>query len=328
MIENDEQLSQANVAIERLQTALAALRARVGVANPEMFAAMAEDYAESIYAIRADIDAYLGLRAAVDASVPLWMVLEGSRVSGRDISSRLLSEWLGNFRKAVFGVAAFLESGQLRFGGRPEAWLLNATDPHVLAVAPGSIRIGLRLPSQLVQADLFDEADAQAEASSHRALDYLLEVAGWASSGQVNPPLDRGMDNDTLSVVARFASKLAPSPRSTVRSVTFTGTSVPSVEPLRLVAESRERLTGLVKLLAQVTDETVFGQIREIDLDARRIILRERGEGMPDLKGQVPAELMDKAERLLHKNVVVTGLISSASPDTISISDISEASAV
>jgi hypothetical protein len=328
MIENDEQLSQANGAIARLEGALAALRTRVGPANPEMFAAMAEDYAHSIYDIRADIDAYLGLSAAADASVPLWMVLEGGRVSGRDISSRLLSEWLGNFRKAIYGVASFLETGQLRLGGRPEAWLLNATDPHVLAVAPGSIRIGLRLPSQLVQADLFDEADARAEASSHRALDYLLEVAGWASSGQINPPLDRGMDTDMLSVVARFASNLAPSPRSTVRSVTFTGASVPFAEPLRLMAESRERLTGLVKLLAHVTEETVSGQIREIDLDAHRIILRERGEGMPDLKGQVPAELMDKTERLLHKNVVVKGLISSAAPDTISISDISEASAL
>ena len=328
MIENDEQLTQAHGAIARLESALSALRARVGLANPKMFAAMAEDYADSIYGIRADIDAYLGLRTTATESVPLWMVLEGGRVSGRDISSRLLSEWLGNFRKAVYGVASFLETGQLRFGGRPEAALLNATDPHVLAVAPGSIRIGLRLPSQLVQADLFDEADAEVEASSRRALEYLLEVAAWASTGEVNPPLDRGMDADTLSVVARFASKLAPSPRSTVRSVTFSGASVPFAEPLRLMAESRERLTGLVKLLAHVTEETVSGQIREIDLDARRIILRERGEGMPDLKGHVPAELMETAERLLHRSVVVKGLVSSASPDTISISEITEASAI
>ena len=81
-----------------------------------------------------------------------------------------------------------------------------------------------------------------------------------------------------------------------------------------------------MKLLAHVTEETVSGQIREIDLDARRIILRERGDGMPDLKCQVPPDLMQKAEHLLHRNVVVKGLISSATPDTIAISDISEAS--
>ncbi len=326
MIDNDEQLTQANGAVARLENALAALRSRVAPANPEMFAAMAEDYAESIYQIRGDIDAYLGIRSAAEVAVPLWMVLEGGKVSGRDISSRLLSEWLGNFRKAVYGVASFLETGQMRSGGRPEAWLLNATDPHVLAVAPGSIRIGLRLPSQLAQADLFATPDSKPEASSHRALDYLLAVADWASSGRFDPPFDAGMDNDTLSVVARYASKLAPSPRSTVRAVTFTGAAVPSPEPLRLVAESRERLQGLVKLLAHVTEETVSGQIREIDLDARRIILRERGDGMPDLKCQVPPDLMQKAEHLLHRNVVVKGLISSATPDTIAISDISEAS--
>lgn len=323
MIETHAQLEQARSALARVENALAALRARVERQNPALFAAMSEDYRANIVQIRAEIDAYLGIDATTE-TVPLWMVLEGERISPRDISSRLLSEWLANFRKAVYGVAAFLQSGQLRVGGgRPESWLLDATDPHIVALAPGSIRVGLRLPVEDdVQSDLFEE-DA-AEPLPQRALRHLLSVAEWSTSDSVSPPQDGEMTLDEISVAARFGAKLAPSPRSTVRTVTFSGTMLPSATPLRLEAESRERMLGLVKMLSHISEDVVFGQIREIDLDARRIILRERGEGVIDLKGHVPDELMGFAERLLNRHVRIRGLISSSAPDTITVREIAE----
>ena len=99
---------------------------------------------------------------------------------------------------------------------------------------------------------------------------------------------------------------------------------LPFATPLRLEAESRERMLGLVKMLSHISEEVVFGQIREIDLDARRVILRERGEGVIDLKGHVPEDLMESAERLLNKHVRVRGLISSSAPDTITVREITE----
>jgi hypothetical protein len=83
-------------------------------------------------------------------------------------------------------------------------------------------------------------------------------------------------------------------------------------------------MRGLEKMLSRIDDEVVFGLIREIDLDARRVILRERGEGVIDLKCHVPEELMGSAERLLNRNVRIRGLISSSAPDTITVREISE----
>lgn len=324
MIESHAQLEQARSALARVENALAALRNRVESQNPALFAAMAEDYRSNILQIRNEIEAYVGMPSLSEREIPLWMVLEGEKISQRDISSRLLSEWLGNFRKAVYGVSAFLESGQLKVGGgRPEAWLLDATDPHVVALAPGSIRVGLRLPSQDVQSELFGE-DAIVDPLPQRALRHLLIVAEWSVSESVVPPHDSEMSFDEISVAARFAAKLAPSSRSTVRTVTFSGAMVPFSVPLRLQAENRERLHGLVKMLSHVTEEVVFGQIREIDLDARRIILRERGEGLIDLKCHVPEDLMEAAERLLNRHVRIRGLISSSAPDTITAREILE----
>lgn len=321
MIESHAQLEQARGALVRVENALVALRARVERQNPALFSAMSEDYRSNIIQLRTEIDTYLGIETTAE-TVPLWMVLEGEKISPRDISSRLLSEWLGNFRKAVYGVSSFLQSGQLKVGGgRPEAWLLDATDPHVVALSPGSIRVGLRLPLEDdPQSNLFDEEAA--EPIPQRALRYLLSVAEWSTSGRVAPPHIDEMSLDEISVAARFGAKLAPSPRSMVRAVTFSGTMNPYAAPLRLEAESRERMRGLVKMLSHIGEEVVFGQIREIDLDARRVILRERGEGLFDLKCQLPDELMESAERLLNRHVRIRGLISSSAPDTISVREI------
>jgi hypothetical protein len=147
-------------------------------------------------------------------------------------------------------------------------------------------------------------------------------VSSWAASESLEIPQGIDMAVDELSVAARFAIKLAPSPRSTVRAVTFSGSSVPFEQPLRLEAVSRERLQGLVKMLSRITEETVIGQIREIDLDAKRVIIRERGDGLSDMKCLVPEDLMETAEKLLNREVRVTGLISSSAPDTITAREI------
>jgi hypothetical protein len=318
MITTDEQVDQARDALVQLERAVRALRVRVAGENPSLFNAMAEDYRANILRIRGEIDEYLGLEAAGEAAAPLWMVLEGEAISRRDISSRLLSEWLDRFRKSLYGMTSYIETGLLRAGGRPDAARLFATDPHVVAVSPGSIKVGLRMPRIEEQIDWTHGEDASSPAV-YRALEQLLAVAGWAASGATAPPAVVAETRDELSVAARFAARLAPTKKATVRSVTFRGALVSGTEPLRLTAESRDRLDGLVKLLSHVSEESITGQIREIDLDQRRIILRERGPGMPDVKCILPEQLVSVAELLLDRQVTVRGLISSATPDTMTV---------
>ena len=63
--------------------------------------------------------------------------------------------------------------------------------------------------------------------------------------------------------------------------------------------------------------DTFIGVIREIDLDAPRIILRERGPSFPDLKCYLTENLVELAESLLNKLVKVEGKVTSSSPDII-----------
>lgn len=319
MIENDGQLAQAREALAGLESALRALRVRIGDSNPALFAAIAEDYYDSIQEMRADIDAYLGVEHLLQATTPFWMVLEGEQVSRSEISSRLLSEWLERLRKSLYGVAAYLRDRTVRLGGRPEATLLRLTDPKVVALQPGSIRVGLKLPSEEPQGELLNGDEPDQDALSERALQRLMEVAAWANSDKHDGSLPAGADGDEVSVVARYAAMLAPTPRSPVRTVLFTGSLIPDGEPLRLSAETRVRLEGLVQVLAKVSEEEVIGHVREIDLDARRLTLRERGPELPDLKCMVPEELMAVAEKLLDRTVRIRGLIASSVPDTLHV---------
>ncbi len=55
MIQNKLQHEQAKQAIERLETALAALQRRVEPVNPELFEAMAQSYLSEIESIREEI---------------------------------------------------------------------------------------------------------------------------------------------------------------------------------------------------------------------------------------------------------------------------------
>ncbi len=321
MISDEAQLAQSRTALERLEGALHALRNRVHPTNPRLFEAMAEDYILGIKQIRSEIEDYIGQTGAEEAIAPLWMVLEGRALATQDISSRLLAEWLGRLRKSVYRVAAYLETGVVRRSGRPDGALLYATDPHVLALKPGSIRIGLRLPPAEVQSELFPSEQPRAAAPA-AALERLLLMMRWAVSGSLEMPRDEFPDTDEAALVAQEAARLVPSPQGAVRTVQFSGALVPAAEPIRASAEVGLRLIGLASMLSHVTEQTVTGTIREIDLDARRVILRERGEGLSDLKCYMDEVLILQAEALLDQVVTVTGLIASATPDTVQVQSI------
>ena len=316
------QFAQSRQVLASIEEALAALRARVEPVNPELFRAMSEDYVDDILRIRAEIDAYTGLSATAIERAPLWLVLEGTSLNAADVSSRLLSDWLDKIRKSIQNVTDYLQRGEIRFGGRPSRALLDATDLRVVAFATGSVRIGLRLPTFTVQGDAFESEDAGTRRSPRRAVERLLEMALWVQSATVELPRDVFPDNDEATIVANQLADLVPSRRGLVRSIRFEGALVPNTEPVRLRAEDRQKLRGLIQLLSVVSEEETFGLVREIDLDAQRIILRERGAGTPDMKCFIPDHLMDTAEEALDKMVRVKGLVSSSAPDSMDVTEL------
>lgn len=321
MIETEPQLEQARRVLAATESALSALRRRVAASNHALFQAMSETYVSDITRLRADIDAYVGTAQALEGRAPLWIGLEGAGLTVSDVSTRLLSEWLDRTRKAVLNVTEYLQTRRVRSGGRPAAELIALTDLRLVAMAEGSIRVGLKLPPSQAQQEMFDGDDASVPLP-RLAVERLLAMALWAQSESATPPLEAFRDRDEAAVVADQLSHLVPSARGAVRVVSFSGAFAPSESAVRLLPQARPRLRALMQLLSTVTEDNVIGTIREIDLDAQRVILRERGAGNPDMRCSVPDDLMPVVEGLLDRVVAVRGLISSAAPYSIDVAEI------
>jgi hypothetical protein len=316
MIENDNQYQQALTVLQRLETALASLRRRVEPVNPELFRAMAQSYIDEIIDIRNEVDEFIGINSAAESRAPLWFSLEGEGLKSSEISSRLLADWLSKFRHAVQNVSEYIETKRIIIG-RPSDSILANTDPKLVALRTGSIKIGLKFPTTYIQEDLFKKDDSSIAPLPHRALDRLLQLVAWVDSTQYELPRNLFPDDSETSILVNQVISLVPSIRSTVQTLRFSGALVPSSNSLYINTESRPKLRQLLDQLTTIYEDTVEGVIREIDLDAQRIILRERGPIAPDLKCYLPDELVTVAERLLDKYVRIRGKISSSSPDIV-----------
>ncbi|WP_304131385.1 hypothetical protein [Ignavibacterium album] len=315
MIENSDQYHQALTVLQRTETALVALRQKVEPVNPELFQAMAQSYLDEIIELRNEIDEFIGLNIASEAKAPLWFSLEGEGLKTSEISSRLLSNWLTKFRIALQNVSEYLDTKRL-ITGRPSAAILASADPKLVALSTGSIKIGLKFPSSYIQGELFQDENELAPLPE-RALDRLLTLVAWVDSNQNELPRNIFPDDTETSVIVDQVISLIPSKRSLVKTLRFSGALVPSPTSLFINVESRPKLHQLREQITTIYEDTVEGVIREIDLDAQRIILRERGPEAPDLKCYLPDELVNVAEQLLDKYVRVRGKISSASPDVV-----------
>jgi hypothetical protein len=323
MIHNEPEYLQSKRALNRLETALAALRRRVEPVNEELFRSMAQSYLISIEQIRTEIDEYIGLTSAELARAPLWMTLEGERLAAKEISSRLLTDWLGKLRRALQNVGEYVSSSRLLFG-RPSSELLELTDPRIVALRPGSIRIGIRLPVPESQIELFP-TDAHLHAPiAYRALARILDMVSWAQSTEVALSKEKFPDSTEAIILINQVSALVPARNGAIRAVRFTGALVPDPTGLRISSDARARLRRLAASLTETHIDSVEGVVREIDLDAQRIILRERGPERPDIKCYLPDDLVERAESLLDRHVRVSGRFSSVAPDTVDVISMEE----
>ena len=323
MIENEEQYQQSFTILQRLEAALASLRRRVEPVNPELFQAMAQTYIDEISEIRNEIDEYIGVNAAIEARAPLWFSLEGLGLKSTEISSRLLANWLSKFRVAVQNIAEYIETEQL-ISGRPSADLLSKTDPKLVTIRSGSIKLGIKFPNSYTQGELFQENDNSPTSLPHKAVDRLLQLVAWVDSDQNELPRNLFPDDTETTILANQIISLVPSKRSVVKTLRFSGALVPHPTSLYVNLEVRPKLQRIIDELTIINEDSVEGVIREIDLDAQRIILRERGPAAPDLKCYLPDDLVPIAEGLLDKLVRVHGKISSSAPDVVEVTSIEE----
>lgn len=317
MIETREQYLQAMEALRNIEEALAALRAKLGPERAALFQAMARDYLDSINEIREEIDQYTGAAEAAAARAPVWLGLEGADLSPHNIKTALLATWLERMRKSV---AALVNEQATRTMQRPRQYLspFETCDFRLVGFRPGSLKVGLDIPEPR-QMSLFEGAGGAPEELVREALERLLNAAtefeGLHRSRRTREVWPAGIPLEQ-QFLYRQVLRITPGKRERVHTVLLEGALVPSARPVLLDAPARAALTAL--LSAEPPEgaiEELEGRLREIDLDKRRFILRERPDDEPDVAVFFADAQCEEAKAAVDRRVRV-GAAQAARPRT------------
>jgi len=287
--------------LERLYRGLADLRENVLPADPRLFAVMAEGPLQHIRRIQEEIDEYAGARQARELEADFWVRMAGAEIEWPDAPSSVLASVLDKLRKGVQAVAVYVGGRKGRAGGgRPPERLKEACDFAVAGLAHGSLSIGLRLPEPR-QIELPFEDRQTAET----ALADYLAAAEWAAGDHLPRSAVFDDDDDYRRLVFRELKRLAPTARGAVEQVEFSGRRLQG-RAITLTREAAPRIDEILTRTVEEQQETYEGRLREIDLDRRTFILRDRGGG-DIVRCNFEEELQETVKDLLDQPVRVTG---------------------
>ncbi|MEJ7811069.1 MAG: hypothetical protein WKG32_11720 [Gemmatimonadaceae bacterium] len=230
--------------------------------------------------------------AADDTRAELWISLRGSAFGSGSGSTEVLAHFLTNFRIAAKHTVSALR-GITHTGGRFLREVEAATDFQFVAVAPGSLRIGLARPkvdqlASVPDADLFaDDLVAQAISDAVerstlglRAVKTLLRALEAPDDPQALEELRSELsDHGTLRVLHHAQSLF---PRG-VEGVEFSGRVLD--QPRQFRSDVKERLRSLGEKLVQAERYVSgIGIIRMLDLDRGNLRIEfARIESLPEL---------------------------------------------
>jgi hypothetical protein len=301
-IATPNQMEQAIEQLGRIYQSLAALRREVEPINPRNFAVLAEGHLAEIRRLQRQLDEYAGLIAAGQHAVPLWLRVVGGGLDWSAAPTSVLTAVLDALRKGVRSAAELTLRGALTT--RPTAELKRSTDFRLLAFAPGSVRVGVRLP-----AGEGDVSGAVAE-----ALNDYLKVAAWAGSEKAEGDLAEVVpDVARRRLLLNEVGRLVPRERGQIEEIELSGGLLRAVclpEQISLSRQTRARINSVLDGLPQQGVETHVGDLREIDLDRCSFVLRNAGAGrgaVVQVECLFSEELLETAKEALDKRVEVTG---------------------
>ncbi|MBM3477107.1 MAG: hypothetical protein FJX75_27890 [Armatimonadetes bacterium] len=303
MIRNDQEFCAAQRQLERVEAALRDLHEALYDKNPQRFELFAEGYVADIARIRAEIDQYVGLS---DALVPdLELRMKGRAMGGVpppvSVLARVSEHWRAAVSKAATAVGGQLDL--LLETGRAPAPLSSACDFGLASVGGGSVTLRLRIPAEVA---LFPELSTRgAVVKGLRALALALR---WADASEPPEARQLSVDKRVWSYVSAEAAKLCPRPHSALETVDLSGRVLDGIGPVRFSAGTRSRL---LKLAAAPTEhpETMEGRIRAVDLDKRKVVIRDRVDDQPDVGCAYGASLDDDVRRALDRRVHASVLV-------------------
>lgn len=299
----EEELQATLEALTTLYRGLEVLRREFST-QPTRLQLMAEGPLEEIRRLETELQAYTALFLSPPA-VSIWLTLAGKLARWAETPSRVFSASLDSLRKCVQSIATFDMLG--RTDTRPTRALLEASDPELVLLQPGSLRLGLRWHHSGQSSFLPTEEAAvtKALATATRAI-RELETKGVYALADEEPSRRR--------VIFRAVASLAPTQRSDVEFVTLSGPQVGDEGPLVLSSRTYELARGAVREVTSRVESSYDGEIRELDLDKKSFKLRHV-ESVGELGCRVIDTLdFSRIRELLEQRVRVFGVSEEPSP--------------
>jgi hypothetical protein len=291
-------MQQALDQLARLYASLAALRREMEPINPRNFAVLAEGHLDDIRRLQQELDEYAGVVAADRQAAALWLRVVGREIEWHSAPTSVLTAILDAFRKGVQSVAELSLTGEL--STRPTAALKQAADFRIVALAPGSLRLGIRPPGD----------ESEAGTAVIQALGEYISAAAWVASDAEEGDFIRQVpDMRRRQLLLTQLARLVPRERGQVEQVELSGRFVQSQrsgEVVTLSRQSRLRINAALDRIPESRVETHVGDLREIDLDRCTFVLRN-AEEVVQLECEFGEELLEAAKDALDKRVEVTG---------------------
>lgn len=296
-----EQFRATQAFLRSQEEGLADLRAKLLPRFPDRLALLGRAYVDEIRQLRATLDAFLDMEAEGIRTADVVVDLKGVRLGDAPISA--LTSTIDGIRRGILTLAGAIRRGKERgeereSGGRLPREVEKACDFQLLALAPGSVRFGLRLPSA-TQLSIVPLQELGGRASR-----VFLGVAEWASAlpvavGPDGPDLpepatlakhllglekEQGVERRLRpSFVAWQVLKALPGQDSPVTGIALGGALL-GQRQIMLTQVSRTRLREAVLEGEQRTRSEAQGEIHSLDLDAGTFSLRKRPGGEPKLR--------------------------------------------
>lgn len=298
-----DEMQQALDQLARLYASLAAMRREMEPLNARNFAVLAEGHLEDIRRLQWDLDEYAGVLGADEQAAPLWLRVSGREIEWQSTPTSVLTAILDAFRKGVQSVAELLLTGEL--ATRPTAALKHAADFRIVALAPGSLRVGIRAPAD----------DNEAGQAVRDAIGEYVRAALWVASDAGEQELARDIGDARMrQLLLTELARLVPRERGQIEQVEISGRLVqaqnPFAEVVTLSRHSRDRINAALDRIPETRVETHVGDLREIDLDKCTFVLRNAGEQAAEfvqVDCEFGEELLEAAKDALDKRVQVTG---------------------
>lgn len=307
-------LQMARAQARKLEDIISRLNERYAE-YPEYANELSSTYVQRLLEVRAQIDRIVGISSLPNSDAVLHIRTREDTAVGPRAS--LLLDSISTFKTALTRVTAVLH-GETRVGpGRLPEELRKVADFRVVGIAPGSVKIGISFEPKVHQSVLAGYPEGTSiEQDFWNAIQIIWRTCDFLDSDAPNQVLETAIPDPRLrSVVVREASRLSPSARGRVTSLSLESGPALALAPVVLTPRTRARALRLLYPGSKVEDFDDSGVLRVVEVDRDKskhyFVLRNRPEDRPEVEGDFDESLrfavmdaVDKARRVRVRGVM------------------------